>query len=62
MLREKYGDRVIADAINSGCRQLLLLESGYDTRFFRIASIQEKDVTTHIPHDKPISASPAQSS
>ncbi|MEO1521845.1 MAG: SAM-dependent methyltransferase [Cyanobacteria bacterium J06633_2] len=46
ILREKYGDEVITDAIASGCRQLLLLGAGYDTRFFRIAAVQESGVAT----------------
>ncbi|MBW4488994.1 MAG: SAM-dependent methyltransferase [Trichocoleus desertorum ATA4-8-CV12] len=46
ILREKYGDEVITDAIASGCRQLLLLGAGYDTRFFRISSVREKAVAT----------------
>lgn len=46
ILREKYGDRVVTNAISSGCKQLLLLGSGYDTRFFRIPVIQEKAVAT----------------
>ncbi|MEO1147868.1 MAG: SAM-dependent methyltransferase [Cyanobacteria bacterium J06638_22] len=46
ILREKHGDNVIADAIASGCKQLLLLGSGYDTRFFRIAALKEKGVAT----------------
>ncbi|NJL21543.1 MAG: SAM-dependent methyltransferase [Leptolyngbyaceae cyanobacterium SM1_3_5] len=46
ILREKYGDEVIEEAIESNCKQLLLLGSGYDTRFFRIAAVREKSVHT----------------
>ena len=34
ILRERYIDDFIEASIESGCRQLLLLGSGYDTRFF----------------------------
>lgn len=46
ILREKYGDEVITAAIASGCKQLLLLGAGYDTRFFRIPVVQKRAVTT----------------
>lgn len=46
ILREKYGDEIITTAIASGCKQLLLLGAGYDTRFFRISSIQKSTVAT----------------
>lgn len=46
ILREKYGDGVIADEIASGCSQLLLLGAGYDTRFFRIPAVRERSVAT----------------
>jgi len=46
ILREKYGDEVIVDALASGCRQLLLLGSGYDTRFFRISAVRERAIAT----------------
>jgi methyltransferase (TIGR00027 family) len=46
ILREKYIDAIIEDSIESGCRQLLLLGSGYDTRFFRLQSIREHSVAT----------------
>lgn len=46
ILREKYGDQVITEAIASGCQQLLLLGSGYDTRFFRIPVIQQRNIAT----------------
>ena len=45
-LREKHGDETIAKAIASGCQQLLLLGSGYDTRFFRLPCIPENSITT----------------
>ena len=41
ILREKHGDEVIEKAIASGCQQVLLLGGGYDTRFFRLASIKD---------------------
>lgn len=46
VLREKYGDRAIEEAIATGCKQILLLGSGYDTRFFRLSSIQENSIST----------------
>ncbi|MBZ8180845.1 class I SAM-dependent methyltransferase [Oscillatoria salina] len=46
LVREKYGDEVIEASIKAGCKQLLLLGSGYDTRFFRLASIQNNSVKT----------------
>ncbi len=46
VLREKVGDEVITDAITSGCQQLLLLGSGYDTRFLRLPIVQESRVAT----------------
>ncbi|MBO9999430.1 MAG: SAM-dependent methyltransferase [Cyanobacteria bacterium SID2] len=46
ILREKYGDEVIESSIATGCKQLLLLGSGYDTRFFRLASIRDNSVKT----------------
>lgn len=46
ILREKYGDEVIEIAIESGCKQLLLLGSGYDTRFFRLPSLQKHSIAT----------------
>lgn len=45
-LREKHGDETIEKAIASGCQQLLLLGSGYDTRFFRLPCIRENSVAT----------------
>jgi methyltransferase (TIGR00027 family) len=46
ILREKYIDDIIENRIESGCRQLLLLGSGYDTRFFRLPSIRKYSVAT----------------
>ncbi len=46
ILREKYGDEVIENGISSGCRQLLLLGSGYDTRFFRLTFLQDSSIKT----------------
>ena len=46
IFREKYVDSITEDAIESGCRQLLLLGSGYDTRFFRLHSIGKHSVAT----------------
>lgn len=45
-LREKHGDETIETAIASGCQQLLLLGSGYDTRFFRLPCIRENSIAT----------------
>jgi methyltransferase (TIGR00027 family) len=45
-LREKYGDEAITKSIESGCKQLLLLGAGYDTRFFRLPCIQENSIAT----------------
>ncbi|WP_017658548.1 class I SAM-dependent methyltransferase [Baaleninema simplex] len=46
ILREKYGDDIIESAIEAGCQQILLLGAGYDTRFFRLSSIQNNSVKT----------------
>ncbi|MBE9041336.1 SAM-dependent methyltransferase [Oscillatoriales cyanobacterium LEGE 11467] len=46
ILREKYGDRAIEASISAGCKQLILLGSGYDTRFFRLSTIKENSVKT----------------
>ncbi|MFB2897827.1 class I SAM-dependent methyltransferase [Aerosakkonemataceae cyanobacterium BLCC-F50] len=46
VLREKHGDETIEEAIASGCKQLLLLGSGYDTRFFRLPCIRENSIAT----------------
>jgi methyltransferase (TIGR00027 family) len=46
VLREKHGDDAIEAAIASGCKQILLLGSGYDTRFFRLPSIKENSIST----------------
>lgn len=46
LLREKHGDEVIETAITSGCKQILLLGAGYDTRFFRIPSVRENSIAT----------------
>lgn len=46
ILREKYGDEVILRAIASGCKQLLLLGSGYDTRFLRLSPIRANAIAT----------------
>lgn len=46
ILREKHGDEEITKALESGCKQLLLLGAGYDTRFFRLPSIRENSVAT----------------
>ncbi|MBD2090082.1 SAM-dependent methyltransferase [Microcoleus sp. FACHB-1515] len=48
ILREKYVDEVIERALESNCKQLLLLGSGYDTRFFRIGAIREKIATFEV--------------
>lgn len=52
VLREKHGDETIEMAIASGCQQLLLLGSGYDTRFFRLPCIRENSIAT-FEIDKP---------
>jgi methyltransferase (TIGR00027 family) len=46
ILREKHIDGIIEHSVESGCRQLLLLGSGYDTRFFRLPSIRKHSVAT----------------
>jgi len=46
ILRERYIDDFIEASIESGCRQLLLLGSGYDTRFFRLPAIRKYSVAT----------------
>ena len=44
VLRERYFDEAVAAGVRSGCRQLLLLGSGYDTRFFRLPEIAGRAV------------------
>ena len=46
ILREKHGDEAIEDAIASGCKQLILLGAGYDTRFFRLPCVRENSIAT----------------
>jgi len=46
ILREMRIDDSITSSITSGCRQLLLLGAGYDTRFFRLAVIRDNSVDT----------------
>lgn len=46
ILREKYGDEVIENGISSGCRQLLLLGAGYETRYFRLTFLQDRAIKT----------------
>ena len=46
ILREKQGDELIERAIQAGCRQVLLLGAGYETRFFRIQAIKKNAVNT----------------
>ena len=45
MITEAIGEAQ-PEAIASGCQQLLLLGSGYDTRFFRISAIQNRHIAT----------------
>lgn len=47
ILREKYIDDWIVSCIRSGCRQLLLLGAGYDTRFLRLTVIKDYSVDTY---------------
>jgi methyltransferase (TIGR00027 family) len=47
ILREIYIDEWISSSIRSGCRQLLLLGAGYDTRFLRLPVIKECSVDTY---------------
>lgn len=44
ILRELYGDDAITRAVSSGIFQVLLLGSGYDTRFFRLPVLQHSNV------------------
>jgi methyltransferase (TIGR00027 family) len=46
ILREKYGDEVIESGILSGCKQLLILGAGYETRFFRLPFLQDRSIKT----------------
>jgi methyltransferase (TIGR00027 family) len=46
ILRERQFDDVIVEAIANGCRQLLLIGAGFDTRFFRLPDIQQNAVRT----------------
>lgn len=47
ILREIYIDDWIDWSIRSGCRQLLLLGAGYDTRFLRLPLIRERHIDTY---------------
>lgn len=51
-LREKYFDEAIEAAIRNGCRQLLLLGAGFDTRFFRLPVLRPAEVRT-VEVDRP---------
>jgi methyltransferase (TIGR00027 family) len=46
VLREKHGDDAIVAAIASGCKQILMLGAGYDTRFLRLPCIKENSIST----------------
>ena len=45
-LREKYFDEAIEASVRSGCRQLLLLGAGFDTRFFRLPLLHRTGIRT----------------
>jgi methyltransferase (TIGR00027 family) len=47
ILREKYIDDIINEAIITGCKQLVLLGAGFDTRFFRLSEIRKNAVRTY---------------
>jgi len=46
ILREKFFDDLIEAAVHDGCRQLLLLGSGFDTRFLRLSPLREGHIQT----------------
>src|SRR5271157_2289658 len=46
VLRENYIDTIIEQAIAEGCRQLLLLGAGFDTRYFRLPKIKGESIKT----------------
>jgi methyltransferase (TIGR00027 family) len=46
ILREKYIDSIIEKSIAKGCRQLVLLGAGFDTRYFRLPEIRKESVRT----------------
>jgi methyltransferase (TIGR00027 family) len=46
ILRERYIDNIIEQSIAEGCRQLVLLGAGFDTRFFRLPEIAGESVRT----------------
>jgi methyltransferase (TIGR00027 family) len=54
ILREKHGDEAIEKAIAAGCKQLLLLGSGYDTRFFRLPAVRDTIPTFEVDLPKTI--------
>jgi len=44
VLRERHFDEAVTAGVRAGCRQLLLLGAGYDTRFFRLPEIAGRSV------------------
>jgi len=46
ILREMFFDHLIEAAVHDGCRQLLLLGSGFDTRFLRLSTLREGHIRT----------------
>lgn len=45
-LREKYFDELVLHSIQNGSRQLLLLGSGFDTRYLRLAEVADTSIQT----------------
>ena len=46
ILRERYIDNIIENSIAKGCRQLVLLGAGFDSRYFRLPEITRESVRT----------------
>ena len=45
ILREKFFDDFIENTVRMGCQRLVLLGAGFDTRFFRLPLLKEKNVS-----------------
>lgn len=45
-LREKFFDDLVQEAIQNGAKQLLLLGSGFDTRYLRLEGVSDSSIQT----------------
>ena len=48
--RVKYIDECLADAVNSGFQQLVIIGAGYDTRAFRVPGVKENIMVFEVDH------------